>query len=186
MKKVKAKKISNPKATKATKVKTKPKDKTKTKIKRKRKILKTTIKPKTKKTKKTKNKSVSKKGSKRRVTSLIKIKAVLKMLSFGENLFDACLKAKLGRSVFYKWLEDSKENKDLYYVQIGARDINIEETLYIIARGGNFPAISYYLNNRLPDKWKNKVENTIRSDPENPLTIKLANLSDEDLLKLSE
>lgn len=104
--------------------------------------------------------------------TLKKIEVVLESIKNGTSIEKACNGAGIYRSTFYDWLRDSKENKDRYDQLIDSRTLIVEDALFNNALKGNITAQIFWLKNRAPDRWQDRVENKIIEEKVNVEDLK--------------
>jgi hypothetical protein len=93
--------------------------------------------------------------------TLKKVEATLENIKNGSSIEKACSNADLNRTSFYDWLRDTKENQDRYNKLIDSRTLIVEDALFQNALKGNITAQIFWLKNRAPDRWQDRVENKI-------------------------
>lgn len=92
-------------------------------------------------------------------STVIKIDNVLDSLKAGKTVTTACKEANIDRATFYQWKNHSDENDKIYYDIIDSRSLAVEDALFINAtENGNIAAQIFWLKNRFPKRWKEKVE----------------------------
>lgn len=86
--------------------------------------------------------------------------AVLESLSNGATITAACKAAGVGRTTFYKWIEEDVEFAEAVSHSENASIITVEDALFRNAtlggKGfGDTTAQIFFLCNRDPDRWQN-------------------------------
>mgnify|MGYP003339592422 CR=1 FL=1 len=90
--------------------------------------------------------------------TLLKIEKVLESLEKGNSIERACQQCQLSRTVFYQWRNQSQEHAERFYTIIDSRTIVVEDALFNSAIKGNPTCQIFWLKNRAPERWKEKVE----------------------------
>lgn len=92
-------------------------------------------------------------------TTNIKIEAVLECLMAGNSISKACKHVGLSRDAYYEWLSRSPENKELALKAKTAASDLVEDALFKSAtESGSNTAQIFWLKNRRPDEWKDRIE----------------------------
>jgi transposase-like protein len=101
-----------------------------------------------------------------------KISAVLMSVSLGVTITEACEKAGIGRKTFYRWKDADPKNEARYKEAVAESISGVESALREKAIKGDVQAIKFFLTNRSPSNWKEKVNP--EDDPNfKPLTINI-------------
>ena len=87
-----------------------------------------------------------------------KIVKVLDSIEQGMAISIACEKHELSRPTFYKWVNDSEDNKKKLYAIIDQRTSDVEDALFRKAIDGDTTAMIFWLKNRSRDRWADKRE----------------------------
>ena len=92
------------------------------------------------------------------VTAIKKIEKVLESISKGASIKSACDAAKINRVTFWRWKRKDPENEAKYYEVIDSRTLAVEDAIYNKAIEGDTTAMIFWLKNRDPIRWKDRVE----------------------------
>lgn len=91
-----------------------------------------------------------------------KLKCVLERISCGIPIVQSCKDAGTNYNSLMSWVNAKPENRKLFYKAIDNNVPLIEEALQNNALyGNNVVAQIFYLKNRLPDRYKDKVESEV-------------------------
>lgn len=85
----------------------------------------------------------------------------------GATMQDIAKVIGISKTTLYKW---QKESELIYKALTTGKDIAdalVENALFTKAISGNVLAQIFWLKNRRPDKWRDKVEHEIQADTEN-------------------
>lgn len=93
---------------------------------------------------------------------------------------DICAAIGISQSAFYKWKNEHKEFADILKRSKAVVDYEVENALLQNAKNGNVTAQIFWLKNRRPDKWREKVTELVAKEQGINLTIKLEDCSGRD------
>ena len=79
---------------------------------------------------------------------------IIKSLSAGASVTDACKGADVCRDTFYRWCNDDKDFNSRVETSKMSRIKVVEDALFNNAVNGNTTAQIFFLCNRDPDRWQ--------------------------------
>lgn len=84
-----------------------------------------------------------------------------------DGLTDEQIAQKIGISstTFYRWQQEHREIREALKRGKAPVDFEVENALLNKARSGDITAIIFWLKNRRPDKWRDKPEAVVATDP---------------------
>lgn len=77
----------------------------------------------------------------------------------------------ISRSTLYEWRKKFSDISDTLKEGKDYADYEIENALFNSAKAGNVTAMIFWLKNRRPYKWREKIEEASNSDNENCVVI---------------
>ena len=106
-------------------------------------------------------------------STLIKIRQILKMLKGGSTITDACEQVSLSRPAFYRWSNNSEENKQRLYDILDKRTVCVEDALFKNALDGDTKAQTFFLKNRATKRWSDRHNIELTGDKDKPLEVNM-------------
>ena len=108
-----------------------------------------------------------------------KQRIIIESLKNGSTRAAACKAAGINRATFYNWFNASrkfrKRVEEALLTQIGV----VEDALYKAAVEGSVAAQKFFLCNRAPDRWKDRVEQYLTGDERYPVRLILTDERDK-------
>lgn len=87
------------------------------------------------------------------------------------NAREACSKARISRQTFYTWINEYPEFREK--IKEAQRDLIdfAESQLLVNIRNGKEASLFFYLKNKKPEEWKDRVENTHTGEVKQTISI---------------